>query len=60
MTKDMANYSEKLKDPRWQKKRLEIMARDFFTCQMCQCKDNTLHVHHRHYIGGREPWDYPG
>jgi len=26
-------YSEKLKDPRWQKKRLEILSRDNFTCE---------------------------
>lgn len=54
-------YSEKLTDSRWQKRRLEIMGRDLFECQKCHCKDHTtLHVHHRHYIAGREPWDYPG
>lgn len=54
-------YSEKLLDSRWQRKRLEIMGRDMFECQKCHTKDhNTLHVHHRHYINGREPWDYPG
>ena len=29
------NYSEQLKSPKWQKKRLEIMQRDKFTCQLC-------------------------
>lgn len=52
-------YSQKLKDPRWQKKRLEIMQRDEFSCQICHSKVDTLNVHHRHYIVGREPWDYP-
>ena len=28
MKKSKKSYSEKLKDPRWQKKRLEIMKRD--------------------------------
>lgn len=28
-------YSQKLRDPRWQKKRLEILERDSFTCQHC-------------------------
>lgn len=55
----MATYAEKLKDPRWQKKRLEILNRDDWRCQQCFDGDNTLHVHHRRYITGRDPWDYP-
>ncbi len=51
-------YSEKLKDPRWQKKRLEILERDNWTCLWCGHKDDTLHVHHVEYIKGKEPWDY--
>lgn len=49
------NYNQKLKDPRWQKKRLKILERDNFTCQYCQCIDETLHVHHFEYKGN--PWD---
>lgn len=52
-------YSEKLKDPRWQKKRLDIMQRDDFTCQTCGQKSKTLHVHHNTYIFDNDPWDYP-
>jgi hypothetical protein len=52
-------YSDKLQDPRWQKKRLVILQRDGFTCQSCCDMENTLHVHHRLYISGRDPWDYP-
>ena len=52
------NYAEKLKDPRWQKKRLEILQRDEFTCQCCKQNDKTLHVHHKSYVYGKEPWDY--
>ena len=29
----MSDYVEKLKDPRWQRKRLEIMQRDGFRCR---------------------------
>jgi len=53
------SYYELLRDPRWQRKRLEIMGRDNFTCTCCEEKDKQLHVHHFHYIRGREPWDYP-
>ena len=56
----MANktYSEKLKDPRWQKKRLDILSRDNFKCQCCGNGELTLHVHHTKYIKGNDPWDY--
>lgn len=50
------NYSEKLKDPRWQKKRLKIMERDSFTCQYCKDKETTLNVHHLKYSKGF-PWN---
>lgn len=52
-------YSEKLKDPRWQKKRLEILDRDKFTCRSCHDTTKTLHVHHLDYEKGLDPWDYP-
>jgi len=52
------NYSDLLKDPRWQKKRLQILERDDFTCQGCGGKENTLHVHHKEYVYGRMPWEY--
>ncbi len=51
-------YSEKLRDPRWQKKRLEVMSRDDFTCQFCEDKESTLNVHHIRYIRGHKPWEY--
>ena len=53
------SYGEKLKDPRWQKKRLEILQRDNFTCRLCEDAENTLHVHHKAYRKNTEPWDYP-
>ncbi len=52
-------YKEKFKDPRWQKKRLKILERDDWTCQCCGDKESTLHVHHRYYKTGLDPWDYP-
>lgn len=52
------DYLSLLKDPRWQKKRLEIMQRDNFTCQHCGCRDKTLHVHHLTYDKCKKPWEY--
>jgi len=51
------NYAEKLKDPRWQERRLQIMDRDNWTCQLCGDTNATLHVHHKSYKG--EPWEAP-
>ena len=51
------SYSEKLKDPRWQKKRLEILSRDNFTCLLCDDTETELHINHLQYTG--EPWDAP-
>jgi cytochrome c553 len=55
----MSAYSDKLKDPRWQKKRLEILKRDEFTCQLCFDNESPLNIHHRIYIKGKEVWNYP-
>lgn len=54
----MSNYSELLKDPRWQKKRLEIFKLDGWQCRKCNSKKNTLHVHHLYYVKGKMPWEY--
>lgn len=51
-------YSEKLRDPRWQKVRLEIMERDKFSCRHCGSDKKTLNVHHCYYRTGKNPWDY--
>lgn len=51
-------YADKLKDPRWQKKRLKIMERDNFRCSHCHAEDQTLNVHHAFYDNGKAPWDY--
>ena len=51
-------YSDKLKSPKWQKKRLEILNRDGFKCKMCGSEDDQLHVHHIIYEDGLDPWGY--
>jgi hypothetical protein len=59
--KTMANeeYLAKLKDPRWQKKRLEVFERDEWTCQSCFNRKSTLVIHHKLYLTHKNPWDYP-
>lgn len=52
------SYYEKLKDPRWQKKRLEVQESRGWACEMCFSDSQELHVHHKHYMKGREPWEY--
>jgi len=57
MNKKYISYKEKLLDPRWQKRRLEILSSDSFTCQWCGEKEKTLHVHHFCYSASRNPWE---
>ena len=53
--KTMTAYSEKLKNPKWQRKRLEVLNRDNFTCQHCKDTETELHVHHLKYK--KEPYN---
>lgn len=52
------SYCELLRDPRWQRKRLEILQRDNFTCVKCGDFHSNLQVHHKYYKKGKLPWDY--
>lgn len=54
----MITYADKLRDPRWQKKRLKIMERDGYACRDCGCKDAMITVHHTYYAKGG-PWETP-
>jgi len=58
-SQELSPYAKKLRDPRWQKKRLQVLERDSFKCQACLATKKPLHVHHRIYVRGRDPWDYP-
>lgn len=51
-------YSEKLKDPRWQRCRLDTFERASWKCEECHIGTSTLTVHHVVYIKGRNPWEY--
>ncbi|MCW5981249.1 MAG: hypothetical protein KIT09_24410 [Bryobacteraceae bacterium] len=52
------SYSERLKDPRWQKKRSRIPQRCNSQCEEC-ASTQCIEVHHCYYRYGREPWQYP-
>lgn len=53
------SYRRLLRDPRWQKKRLEIFARDRWRCRECGAQDRELQVHHVRYLAGGMPWEVP-
>jgi hypothetical protein len=52
-------YADKLKDPRWQKKRLKILERDNWACRGCNDTKNSLAVHHLKYFPDKDPWECP-
>ena len=53
------SFVEQYKDPRWQRKRLEIMQGADFKCQECGSADKELNVHHIKYETGLKVWEYP-
>src|SRR5258708_694929 len=57
MDEDRRPYREKLLDPRWQRARLRVFARDDWACVACGETTRTLHVHHLRYEAGQEPWE---
>jgi hypothetical protein len=57
MDEDRRPYREKLLDPRWQRVRLRVFARDGWACVACGETTRTLHVHHLQYEAGQEPWE---
>ena len=52
-------YQQAILRPEWAERSTEIKIRDKFTCQKCQNKSSILHVHHKYYVFGRLPWEYP-
>ena len=52
-------FAQHLKDPRWQRKRLEVFQRDNFRCVICAKEDREIHCHHIIYERDRKLWDYP-
>lgn len=51
-------YKNLLNKPQWQKRRLQILERDKWTCQCCGDTETELQVHHKMYEKGKMPWEY--
>ena len=52
------DFKDQYKHPKWQKKRLEILERDKYTCQNCEGTEDQLHVHHKSYKKNHKVWEY--
>lgn len=53
------SYKQQLDHPNWQRKRLEVMARDNFSCLRCGNRENKLNVHHSYYDYRFMLWELP-
>ena len=58
MAKGKKSFKDQYKSPKWQKKRLEILERDEFSCRECGSEEDTLHVHHYLYHKNKMLWEY--
>lgn len=59
-TRTQEPYAFLLEKREWKSKRNRILTRDKHTCKKCGADGNefSLHVHHKHYIYGLDPWEY--
>jgi hypothetical protein len=58
-----STYSKSLRDPRWQRMRLQVMERASWRCEWCGDGEHELQVHHGYYGKShgvrRPPWEVP-
>ena len=54
----MNDFADQYDDPRWQKKRLEILKRENYICQHCKKQKNELRAHHTYYNYNKKIWEY--
>lgn len=59
LTRAQREYQERLKDPRWQRKRLGVLERANWSCEACGTREVNLQVHHGYYEREALPWEYP-
>jgi 5-methylcytosine-specific restriction endonuclease McrA len=51
-------YQRLLRDPRWQRVRLQVFERDGWACTRCHATGKQLQVHHTRYLSPI-PWETP-
>lgn len=51
-------FFARYRDPRWQKKRLELLERAGWKCEICGASEKELHAHHVIYRKDTAPWEY--
>jgi len=54
----MMSYQAQLKQPEWQRRRMEMLERADCRCQHCDTRDESLEIHHHHYVPSRFAWEY--
>ena len=59
MKKEKVSYKELLRRPQWLRKRAKMIELYGRTCQHCGKVTDLLTIHHRYYVAGRMPWQYP-
>lgn len=52
-------YQRLLRDPRWQRRRLQVLERDGWACREWGDRTSELQVHHEEYLPGKAPWEVP-
>ena len=55
----MQTYQDQLRDPRWQRKRLQILSAADFKCEDCGDASTELNIHHSAYLKGQPAWEHP-
>lgn len=55
----MTEYEKLLLRPEWDKRRRSILRAWGGGCMRCETEDRPLHVHHKYYLPGKLPWEYP-
>ena len=56
-----SGYQRLLRNPLWQKRRLDVLNAANWRCQDAGCSNSEvpLEIHHCYYLYGKKPWDYP-
>jgi len=56
---DMADFADKFEDPRWKRKRDDLLSRRNYECEDCGELHRDAQVHICYYTKGRKLWEYP-